>query len=214
MKRLLDMLFEPEETIKEEVIVEAPLEDVRISTQKKPEEKMPILQEKPVIKKTSQSFINLEELQQRKPKTSKVEQEKPKQVYEFRKPLSPVFGYVDKGDKKDFVLHTPQINNDASSALGTIISPYFGVKTPKKIEEKKEIEVISKPENHNDILPREDISSIESRIVRKMAEELPISSLLHKPEEKAIINDMSEADITIADTEISLFDELFRTEEE
>ena len=93
MKRLLDMLFEPEETIEEKVVVEAPLEDVRIHEKpKQQEEKLPATEKSPV-KKTSQSFINLEELQQRKPKVApKVEVTKTKPVYEFRKPISPVFG--------------------------------------------------------------------------------------------------------------------------
>ena len=67
-------------------------------------------------------------------------------------------------------MHTPQLNNDTSSALGTIISPYFGPRVATKEE--------TKVENQKDLLPKEEKTSFAQRITRKKAEELPISSLL------------------------------------
>lgn len=228
MKKILDMLFEPEEEVKTEVIVEAPLEDVRIREKQKTEV-IPASkntgEEKKVEKRSSRSFINLEELQQRKPKhVKKEEPEAPKRSYEFRRPLSPVFGYVGENDDKDMVLHTPQLADDTPSALGTIISPYYGPRENKPVQEKKQ-EVPSKSmlkDETKDLLPHDQEVQQETTITLTQARELPISSLLHKinPEraeaEKTDLQDMlnSGSDDAIADTEISLFDELFRSEGE
>ena len=139
MKKWIDYLFEPE-PVKPEKPEEQPEEPKPAAVPEKPEPKAEQPETKPEetkpaeaaqpARKHSGSFINLEELQVKKPENK---EDRPKKVeadpkpYESHPTISPIFGYLDGEKPKDFVLHTPQIKTDTGSLLGTIYSPYYGV---------------------------------------------------------------------------------------
>lgn len=204
MKKFIDLLFEPEEENKGEVLAEGPLEDVKAKhetiVKAKIEPKANVQSKK---SETRHSFIDLDEL--KTPKTRKKESKENKKAYEFHKPISPVFGYIGENTKNDYVLHTPQLKENAPSALGTIISPYYGPCNKKDNVKQEEIK---------DVLPNEKIGKEKPKINLTTVINRPLENVNYckNVENKSLLKDEKEEEI--ADTEISLFDELFSSSED
>ncbi|MBR2802260.1 MAG: hypothetical protein IKE21_06680 [Erysipelotrichaceae bacterium] len=220
MKKLIDLLFEPEEE-EGKVVVEAPLEEVKPLAEpvKQPvQEARPApvkTEEKKTEKKRSGSFIDLDELQVRKPAPKKEkEAEKKEEVrpYESQPAISPIFGYVDKEKTGEPVLHTPQIKKDSGSVLGTVYSPFYGV-IPQKEEEPVRPEPKRPQTPAVDVLPKEE--TIQGVTQHFSAGEMPLQGIREDGFENHSLDEILHDDETyVAAQEISLFDELFKDDKE
>ena len=219
MKKLIDLLFEPEEEGDEKVVVEAPLEPVKplaepVKQPVKDEKPAPVkTEEKKNEKKRSGSFIDIDELQVRKPSVKKEEEKKKEEVrpYESQPAISPIFGYVDKEKAGEPVLHTPQIKKDSGSVLGTVYSPFYGVIPQKEEPAKTETK---RPETPAvDVLPKED--TIQGVTQHFSAGEMPLQGIREDGFENHSLEEILHDDETyVAAQEISLFDELFKDDKE
>lgn len=138
---LLDFLFEKDEAEEVELEEETPLKEIKKSPvlKSEPVPVTPII-DKALVVRERPKHISVDEFA---PKLSKAKPlEKPKQVYQFAPPISPIFGVMN--EKK---VDTTKVNNApfvqkpviSKSKLGTVLSPYYGegfdvIKTQKIVD--------------------------------------------------------------------------------
>lgn len=125
-KKFLDILFETEDD-EEEVVVDEPLKDVKLEEKTTPLKASDLLYNR----KQSISFLNIEKKEETKTP------EKPRETYNVKPNLSPMFGIVDnlKDDEVEEIVPveeekpvnmTGPLKKTHDSYLGTIISPIYG----------------------------------------------------------------------------------------
>lgn len=204
MKKLIDILFEPEE---EEVVVEAPVSNIERKLPPKKEVSSPainkpnpevikndVLNKKPHSK--SFGIIDVEELQVKKPvnnpKKNIIKSES--KPYEAQPPMSPIFGVLK--DNEENVLKTPQITSSSPSFLGTVLSPIYGTDTTKASEEALKEEM---PFDKSEEIEINRLSTKEDDGISDVPEfkNVSIADIIHHDDETYV-----------AEQEISLFDDI------